>query len=308
MSDTDGETRGADWPRALWGVLLSLFMPGLGHIYARSCRLGVVLLAIGILLLACIRLLTRAVPPLPLYFAVGMGLLLCLILFALGAAVDAARRMRRRHDRPRPVWFRSTWFAAIVCVALSTGLGVVTPVGWRPFSIPSGSNLPTILVGDRIVTDTRDPGIMPDRGDIVFFKYPRDTSVTYVKRLVGLPGDRIQIDHGQLSINGQPVPRQAAGTFVADDDGLRTSYQRYIEALPNGRRYAVLQVTDNGTFNNTPEYHVPPGTFFVLGDNRDNSVDSRMSMVGYVPLQNLIGRGGTIFWSSDHSRIFNQLQ
>ena len=294
MSHSDSAPSHADWPRALWGVLLSLFFPGLGQIYARSWRLGVILLAISVLLLAGIRLLTRLVPPLPGYCVLGLGLLVCLILFELAAAADAALRMRGRHARPRPAWARSTWFAGIVSLAVSTGLGVMTPVGWRPFSIPSGSNLPTILVGDRVVTDIRDPGIMPDRGDIVFFKFPRDPSVTYVKRVVGLPGDRIRIEHGQLSINGQPVPREAAGTFVADDDGLRMSYQRYIEVLPNGRRYAVLQVTGTGAFNNTPEYHVPPDTFFVLGDNRDNSADSRMTMVGYIPVQNLIGRGGTV--------------
>jgi signal peptidase I len=219
MSNVGSEPKSSDWPRTLWGVLLSLFMPGLGHIYARSWRLGVILLAIGILLLAGIRLLTHLVPPFPGYFVIGAGLLICLMAFGVVAAVDAARRMRGRHARPRPGWCRSTWFAAIVSVAVSAGLGVVTPVGWRPFSIPSGSNLPTLLVGDRIVTDIRDAGIMPDRGEIVFFKFPRDTSVTYVKRLVGLPGDRIRIEHGQLSINGQPVAREAEGTFVAEDEG-----------------------------------------------------------------------------------------
>ena len=308
MSNSGSEPPRGDWPRAVWGALLSLFMPGLGQIYARSWRLGVILLAIGILLVAGIRLLTRLVPPLPACLVFGLGLLACLLVFDLGAAVDAARRMRTRHVRPRPAWFRSTWFAAIISIAVSIGLGVVTPVGWQPFSIPSGSNLPTLLVGDRIVTDIRDPVIMPDRGDIVFFKFPRDPSITYVKRLVGLPGDRIRIEHGQLSINGQPVLREAAGTFVADDDGLHTSYQRYIEVLPGGRRYAVLHATDIGALNNTPEYQVPPGTFFVLGDNRDNSVDSRMTMVGYVPVRNLIGHGGTVYWSPDHARILSQLQ
>ena len=181
-------------------------------------------------------------------------------------------------------------------------------MGWQTFSIPSGSNLPSLLVGDRIAADIREPGVMPDRGDMVFFKYPHDTSVTYVKRLVGLPGDRIRIEHGQLSINGQPVPREAAGPFVSDDFGIRTSFQRYIEVLPTGRRYSILHATDSGEFENTPEYHVPPGTFFVLGDNRDNSVDSRMTMVGYVPLANLIGRGGTVYWSSDPGRRLSRIE
>jgi len=216
--------------------------------------------------------------------------------------------MRRQHDRTRPAWFRSTWFAAIVSVALSTGLSFAVPFGWRAFSIPSGSNLPTLLVGDRIVADVRAPGIMPDRGDVVLFIYPRDPSVTYIKRLVGLPGDRIQLTNGQLSINGQPVPRQAAGAFVTDDSGIHVSVKRYIETLPNDRRYSVLQMTDNGAVDNTTEYRVPPGTFFVLGDNRDNSLDSRMTVLGNVPVRNLIGKATTVVWSPDHARIFSPVE
>ncbi len=229
MGNTDGEPARMDWPRAVWGAVLSMVIPGLGHIYARSWRLGVILIAIGIVLVAGIRLQTRAVPPLPIYFVSGLGLIACLIVFGLATAVDAARRMRRHPGRTRPVWYCSTWLAAIVSIALSIGLAVAMPFGWRSFSIPSGSNLPTILVGDRIVADVRDPGVIPDRGDVVLFKYPRDPSVTYIKRLVGLPGDLIQLTHGQLSINGQPVPRQAAGELVSDDGGMHVSYKRYVE-------------------------------------------------------------------------------
>jgi signal peptidase I len=308
MASTDSVPPGNDWPRVLWSALLSLFMPGLGQIYARSWRLGVILFSITILLMVGIRLLTRAGPPVPACLVLGMGLLAWQLVFPLCAAVDAARRMRRQHDRTRPAWFRSTWFAAIVSVALSTGLSFAVPFGWRAFSIPSGSNLPTLLVGDRIVADVRAPGIMPDRGDVVLFIYPRDPSVTYIKRLVGLPGDRIQLTNGQLSINGQPVPRQAAGAFVTDDSGIHVSVKRYIETLPNDRRYSVLQMTDNGAVDNTTEYRVPPGTFFVLGDNRDNSLDSRMTVLGNVPVRNLIGKATTVVWSPDHARIFSPVE
>ena len=308
MGNTVDEPARMDWPRALWGVVLSIVVPGLGHIYARSWRLGVILLAIGICLVAGIRLQTRAVPPLPTYFVSGLGLILCSLVFALGTASDAARRMRRRRDRPRPAWYCSTWPAAVVSSAVTIGLAVAMPFGWRSFSIPSGSNLPNILVGDVIVADVRDPGVIPDRGDVVLFKYPRDPSVTYIKRLVGLPGDVIQRMHGQLSVNGQPVPRQAAGEFVSDDGEMHTSYKRYIEVLPNGRRYAVLQATDIGSFKNTAAYRVPADAVFVLGDNRDNSVDSRMALIGYIPVRNLIGKASTVYWSSDHARIFSRIE
>jgi signal peptidase I len=125
---------------------------------------------------------------------------------------------------------------------------------------------------------------------------------------VGLPGDVIQLVHGQLSVNGQPVPRQAAGEFVSDDGEMHTSYKRYIEVLPNGRRYAVLQATDIGSFKNTAAYRVPADAVFVLGDNRDNSVDSRMALIGYIPVRNLIGKASTVYWSSDHARIFSRIE
>jgi signal peptidase I len=308
MTEPDTAAPHEDWPRAILSALLSLFMPGLGHIYARSWRLGVILAAITILLLTGFRLLTRTLPPRPVFFVLGMGLLVCVIVLGLGAAVDSARRKRRHHDHTRPAWFRSTWFAAIVGAALSAGLEVAVPSGWRAFSIPSGSNLPTLLVGDRLVADVRDPGVVPDRGDVVLFTSPRDPSVIYIKRLVGLPGDRIQLTQGQLSINGQQVPRQAAGDFVSDESLMRVSYKRFIELLPNGRRYPILQMADNGPLNSTPEYRVPPGNLFVLGDNRDNSQDSRMAGFGFVPVRNLIGTATTVYWSPDHSRIFSRVE
>ena len=132
------------------------------------------------------------------------------------------------------------------------------------------------------------------------FKYPRDNSTDYIKRIIGLPGDRIQVKAGQLYINGNLVPREAAGDFLDNDNGVTVLLKRYLETLPGGPHHYIAKATDDGYMNNTDEYLVPPGHVFAMGDNRDNSADSRlMNAVGYVPLENLVGRAEFIFFSVD---------
>ncbi len=213
-----------------------------------------------------------------------------------------------RPHRP-PIWL-------VVCLTLGSLLFVaallVRPFGFQPFNIPSGAMQPTLLIGDYIFVSKyaygysryslpfspplfsgRILGAQPRNGDVVVYRYPRDTSVDYVKRVVGLPGDRVQMIQGQLYLNGTPVKRERLADII--EEGKPAKHWR--ETLPNGASYETLDLTDNGFLDNTQIYVVPADAYFVLGDNRDNSQDSRMAAHGYVPFENLIGRVETIFWS-----------
>jgi signal peptidase I len=189
----------------------------------------------------------------------------------------------------------------------------------QPFNLPSGSMEPTLLIGDYVFVakyaygysryslpfspplfEGRILATEPQRGDLVVFRLPRDDQVDYIKRVVGLPGDRIQMRNGELYINGAPVKRERIADFVERSGGKIVRVKRWRETLPNGASYETLDLTDNGFLDNTPEYLVSTGHYFMLGDNRDNSTDSRvLSQVGYVPFANLIGRVGMIFYSVD---------
>jgi signal peptidase I len=195
----------------------------------------------------------------------------------------------------------------------------------EPFYVPSGSMEPTLLIGDTLLalkypygysgaslpfqitlpeTTGRVFGATPRRGDIVVFRSPADRSQAWVKRVVGLPGDRIQMREGVLFINGRPVKLTPDGIGDAEeDDGSGQPAHRYIETLPGGVSHTIFKIRDNGRFDNTPEVLVPPDRLFVMGDNRDNSADSRVSVseggVGLLPMENLVGRVNAIVGSWD---------
>ena len=206
-------------------------------------------------------------------------------------------------------------YAGLIAVGIRT-------VAFEPFNIPSGSMKPTLLVGDYLFVSKYSYGYsrfsmpfspplfdgrlfdrVPDRGDVAVFRWPRDDRTDYIKRIVGLPGDRIQMRAGALYLNGEPVPRQPAGTFADDEFGNTVLASMFIETLPGDDPHRILKRESNTSLNNTAEYTVPPGHVFAMGDNRDNSLDSRVPLqsngVGFVPLENLIGRAEFIFFSID---------
>ena len=193
---------------------------------------------------------------------------------------------------------------------------------YEPFNIPSSSMVPTLLVGDYLFTSKLSYGYSryslpfrlplipgrifftpPERGDVVVFKLPRDNKTDYIKRIIGLPGDRIQVRGGILYINGYAVERTRIGDYVIRDKrGGFMSIPLYLETLPNGRSHRIVEISDEMTLDNTDEFLVPEGHYFTMGDNRDNSMDSRvLAGVGFVPESNLVGRAERLFFSQDGS-------
>ncbi|MCB2106109.1 MAG: signal peptidase I [Rhodobacteraceae bacterium] len=189
---------------------------------------------------------------------------------------------------------------------------------FEPFNIPSGSMIPTLLVGDYLFVSKysygyskhsfplslgpfsgRIFGSVPKRGDVIVFKLPRDNKTDYIKRLIGLPGDKVRMQDGRLFINGELVQRERVDDFVYTDDyGSVLRQLQYKETLPGGKEHYILEEGDTRMFDNTREFVVPEGHYFMMGDNRDHSVDSR-SEVGFVPAENLVGRAEFLFFSTD---------
>lgn len=190
---------------------------------------------------------------------------------------------------------------------------------FQPFNIPSGSMKSTLLVGDYLFVSKLTYGYSrysfpwapnlfegrifagtPERGDVVVFKLPRDNETDYIKRVIGLPGDEIIVRNGVVFINGEEVKRVRSGVFhTFDRNGIARRVAKFRETLPNGVSYTVLDAEVDGPFDNVGPYKVPEGHYFMMGDNRDNSTDSRAIWgVGYVPYQNLVGRAEIIFFSS----------
>lgn len=216
---------------------------------------------------------------------------------------------------------------------------------FEPFSIPSGSMVPNLLVGDYLFVSKysygysaksvglgflerwfgvplpkgRFLGTPLKRGDVVVFKLPSDGATDYVKRLVGFPGDTIQVKEGRLYINGEVTTRDVVGSFSLtgsdldeDHDYFRRVFNlpslRYTETLPGGVKHDILEINDEGPLDNTPEFTVPAGHYFMMGDNRDNSQDSRVQKrVGFVPEENIVGRAEIIFFSLKGGTPFWQI-
>ena len=220
-------------------------------------------------------------------------------------------------SRPSRFWenFQTIAYALVIALVIRAFL-------FQPFNIPSGSMLSTLLVGDYLFVSKYAYGYSrhsfpfsfppfegrflasePERGDIVVFKLPSDNRTDYIKRLMGLPGDHIQVKHGIVYLNGRALEREKIDDYVDRDAfGNVIRMPRYRETLPSGVSYTVLDTQRDGVSDNTGVYVVPAGHYFMMGDNRDNSTDSRVpSAVGYVPYENLVGRAELLFFSTDSS-------
>ncbi len=193
---------------------------------------------------------------------------------------------------------------------------VIRSVLFQPFSIPSGSMRPTLLEGDYLFVTKWAYGYSrhalpfspnlfsgriwsgePERGDVAVFKFPPNPSIDYIKRVIGLPGDRIQVRDGLLRINGAPIRRELIDRIDDEDVTERVGpVDVYRETLPNGVSYRTLDLSKGTPGDDTREFIVPEGHYFMMGDNRDNSTDSRFN-VGYVPADHLVGRANIIFFS-----------
>jgi signal peptidase I len=166
--------------------------------------------------------------------------------------------------------------------------------GWSRYSLP----LVEMAVGFGIEFNGRLLGSLPQRGDVVVFAHPIDKR-TMIKRVIGLPGDHIRLRLGRLYINGELVDRHLEAFYhYREYEGGIVGVTRYTETLPGGRSHEVIVRSDRGPAENTPEWTVPDGHIFVMGDNRDNSADSRFAVMGMVPVENLIGRADTILYSN----------
>lgn len=229
------------------------------------------------------------------------------------AEAKAAKKAKKKGDSLGET-LRTLFWAVLIAVGVRTFF-------FEPFNIPSGSMIPTLLVGDYMFVNKmtygygrysfpfglvpfegRIFGSEPERGDVAVFRHPTKPGIDYVKRIVGLPGDRIQMVSGILHINGKPVKRRRVEDYVIKPETASPqSVKHYVETLPNGVTHSIIEEKgDNWYADNTKIYVVPEGHFFAMGDNRDNSTDSRfLNEVGFVPMGNLIGKASIFFYSAD---------
>ena len=217
-------------------------------------------------------------------------------------------------------WIRSIADIAVIVLIVFAAKTAIA----EPFYVPSGSMEPTLLIGDELLA-TKFPygysaaslpsfivlpntprvlAALPKRGDVVVFRWPGDRSQVWVKRVIGLPGDRIGVRDGRVWINGTPVGVRAAGTDnVEAEDGSAVSAARYVETLPGGYEHSIFKMVAHGQYDNMSDVVVPPGHLFVMGDNRDNSSDSRVPVraggVGFLPVNDLVGRVDAVVGSWD---------
>lgn len=296
--------------RSWWSVaLVSAFGgPFGGYLWIGAGRLAVAsLVIISALTLAIIYAGFPVLPGVDLAWLARLSGI-ALMIPSIALVVPFTRRFK-----PNRWYAHGLWVLVFVFLSTYPLAFAIRAFLFQPFSIPSGSMVPTLRDGDYLFVskfaygysrysvpfdllpvEGRIFGAQPKRGDVAVFKYPRDPSVDYIQRIVGLPGEKIQMIDGVLHINDVAVGLEDAGTFTYEDAPEPVKLQR--ETLPGGVTHFVLDLSDS-IGDNTRAFEVPEGHYFVLGDNRDNASDSRF-LVGFVPYENLVGKAVRLFWNS----------
>ena len=312
-------TRRKPWLAAL----LSLLQPGLGELYDGDARRAVTLWAIMLAADAALIVAFQVEMPV-LMILVGIALaVLALVMLRLFSVIQAFRSARRNSAVGRQRYQRVWIYVAVLLAGAALQDATITfarsysscgnASGYRSsavYSIPSESMAPALRPGEWILAE---PQYFcrhePRRGDIAVFVSPRDRSATFVKRIVGLPGDRVQIVAGQLHLNGETVARDWMESSIHDDSvGNPRSATIFTEKLGDGAYYTVAIRSSEAHLENTPEIVVPDGQYFVLGDDRDNSLDSRMPELGSIPRDLIFDRPALVLWSPSWDRIGRSVQ
>lgn len=275
-------------------ALLSLAISGLGQIYNGQPRRAAVAFLGDF---AIFLVLTFAPPP---TFDTLVALFALAVIWKLGVTIDAFMQARRRKTVPLAAYNRGFVYAAAVLTAMLVSFALSPFRQVESFSIESESNLPTLQQGERVAAYSIAPSDLA-RGDMVVLRLPRDPTVSHVRRIVGLPGERVRMREGQVVINNAPLHRTAVELASAPSSILGVTF---VEVTPEGKGYLILDQVPGSSFDTVQQQRVPEDHYWVLGDNRDNSLDSRaMFQVGFVPAQNIYRKVAFIYWSRDRSRI-----
>ena len=269
-------------------VVISLFQPFLGMLFLNRGRWALVYLAVQIALIVFFFI---ALPTFPSPEKVAPSFQTAIGLITLVGACHCFFIARKWDNHQALHRYARRWYmAAIAYYGLFGILLAVRTYLYQPFNVPSAAMIPTVNVGDFFLAEkSAYNSAGPERGDIIVFHTPMFGNTTFFKRVVGLPGDHIQMKNSLLNINGSIIPRTRLADISVVCGKGHCAAQQYRETLPSERSYLVIQLDPTGPGNNTDVVTVPAFTYFVLGDNRDNSADSRTSL-GYVRRDRILGR------------------
>ncbi len=292
--------------RPLLAAFLSLLTPGIGHLYNGRPKAAIAFFIVLAVLVACMGWLLQS----DLIAQDYLGLVLAAVVVLLAvltylAAIGNAFRVARQSGEVQLQWFMRWYVYLGIFIAAFVLNELATPekVSIRSYWMPATSMQPGLMKGDVLIAETGDfEDRLPKRGEVIL--YLLDPQTTFIKRVVGLPGDRVQMRDGVLFINGEKVARTKVGNQkITDAFGRDITVTVYEESLADSPDYLIVEISNSEPFDNTPVIEVPPGHLFVLGDNRDNSLDSRSPRHGTIPITDLSDKPRYIYWSRDLFRI-----